>query len=209
MVDFATLIDRVERRLTVSASFLPYGGILTLINLVLSAIPTYYMCSLKLPKTIMEEIYTAIRNFLWRGSNALVKRKSLAAWHKVCRVKDKGGLGVITLYIQNVALLLKHLHKFYTAVGMPWVRLIWDSYYRAKVPHLNFNKGSFWWRDIIQLTDIFRAISHCIIQFGTTVLLWDDLWNGEIRRNKFPDRGGAGCIDQEAGIDDGMVGRGR
>jgi hypothetical protein len=36
------------------------------------------MCSLKLPKTIIEAIDTARRN-LWRGSNVLVKRKSLVA----------------------------------------------------------------------------------------------------------------------------------
>lgn len=183
----APLVDRVERRLSASASFLPYGGRLTLINSVLSAIPTYYMCSLKLSKTVIEAIDSARRNCLWRDSNALVKRKPLAAWYKVCRPKDKGGLGVLNLYIQNVALLLKHLHKFYTAQNLPWVRLIWSSNYRTKVPHMVFNKGSFWWRDIIKLSDIYRAIAQCSIQTGSSVLLWDDLWNGELRKLKYPD----------------------
>lgn len=91
VVDMAPLVDRVERRLTASAAFLPYGGRLTMINSVLYAIPTYYMCSLKLPKTVIDAIDTARRNCLWRGSNASVKRKSLASWDKVCRPKDKGG----------------------------------------------------------------------------------------------------------------------
>jgi mannosylglycoprotein endo-beta-mannosidase len=46
VVDFAPLVDRVERRLTASSIFLPQGGRLTLINSVLSSIPTYYMSSL-------------------------------------------------------------------------------------------------------------------------------------------------------------------
>lgn len=91
VVDMAPLVDRVERRLIASAAFLPYGGRLTMINSVLYAIPTYYMCSLKLPKTIIDAIDTARRNCLWRGSNVSVKRKSLASWDKVCRPKDKGG----------------------------------------------------------------------------------------------------------------------
>lgn len=91
VVDMAPLVDRVERRLIASAAFLPYGGRLTMINSVLYAIPTYYMCSLKLPKTVIDAIDTARRNYLWRGSNASVKRKSLASWDKVCRPKDKGG----------------------------------------------------------------------------------------------------------------------
>ncbi len=50
-----------------------------------------------------------------------------------------------------------------------------------------FNKGSFWWRYIIQLADIYRAISQCTIQSGTLVLFWDDLWNGEIKKLKYRD----------------------
>ena len=51
MDDFAPLVDRVERSLNVSSMFLPYGGRLTLVNSVLCAIPTYYICSLQLPVT--------------------------------------------------------------------------------------------------------------------------------------------------------------
>lgn len=38
--DFSPLVDRVERRLTSSASFLSYGGGLTLINSFFSHLPT-------------------------------------------------------------------------------------------------------------------------------------------------------------------------
>jgi hypothetical protein len=33
--------------------------------------------------------------------------------------KEKGGLGVINLRLQNDALLMKHLHKFYNKVEVP------------------------------------------------------------------------------------------
>lgn len=94
-------------------------------------------------------------------------------WHhgiKFVDLRTKVVLGVLNLYIQNEALLPKHFHNFYTAQDLPWVRLIWASYYRTKVPHMVFTKGSFWWRDIIQLADIFRAISHCTLSTGSTVL---------------------------------------
>lgn len=58
VVDFAPSVDRVERRLTASSMFLPQGGRLTLINSVFSSIPTYYMCSLQLPVTIIKAIDT-------------------------------------------------------------------------------------------------------------------------------------------------------
>lgn len=50
IADFAPLIDRVERRLPAITMFLNQGQRLTLVNSVLSSLPTYYMCTLKIPK---------------------------------------------------------------------------------------------------------------------------------------------------------------
>jgi hypothetical protein len=47
----------------------------------------------------------------------------------VCTSKENGGLGVINLSSQNESLLLKHLHKFYNQMDIPWVHLIWGKYY--------------------------------------------------------------------------------
>ncbi len=49
VVDFSPLTDRIERRLTASSAFLSYGDRLTLVNSIMSSLPTYYMCSLSLP----------------------------------------------------------------------------------------------------------------------------------------------------------------
>ena len=57
--------------------------------------------------------------------------------------KEKGGLGVINLRLQNDALLLKQLNKFYNKEDIPWVQLVWSKYYDAKVPHVAREMGSF------------------------------------------------------------------
>jgi hypothetical protein len=49
--------------------------------------------------------------------------------------KNKGGLRVINLRLQNDALLLKQLNNFYNHCDIPWVNLIWAKYYLAKVSH--------------------------------------------------------------------------
>lgn len=46
--DFAPLVCRVERRLSGISRFLSYSGRLILVNSVFSALPTFYMCCLKL-----------------------------------------------------------------------------------------------------------------------------------------------------------------
>jgi hypothetical protein len=52
----------------------------------------------------------------------------------VQKPKHKGGLGVINLRLQNDALLLEQLHKFYNQLDIPWINLIWQRYYNGRVP---------------------------------------------------------------------------
>jgi hypothetical protein len=54
--DYAPLICRIERRLSATSQFLSYAGRLQLVNSVISSLPTYYLCSLKLPVTVIELI---------------------------------------------------------------------------------------------------------------------------------------------------------
>ena len=94
----------------------------------------------------------------------------------VQRPKDKGGIGVINLRLQNDALLLKQLHKFYSRANVLWVTLIWNTYYQNKVPHASREVGSFWWKDILRLNILYRGIAKCSLGNGSTVLFWEDLW---------------------------------
>jgi hypothetical protein len=72
------------------------------------------------------------------------KCQSLAAWSLVCIPKKKGGLGVLNLKIQNQALLLKYLDKFYNKKDLQWVELIWSTYYQNSIPHATDSCGPFW-----------------------------------------------------------------
>ena len=95
----------------------------------------------------------------------------------ICRPKEQGGLGVINLRIQNQALHMKNLHKFYNHYDIPWVNLIWQAYYNntSSTPHATTPRGSLWWRDCLALTDLYRGIASCNIGNGKTNLLWKDV----------------------------------
>jgi hypothetical protein len=75
---------------------------------------------------------------------------------------ENGGVGVLNLRIQNEALLLKFLHKFYNKEDTPWVTILWKSYYEGKIPHAVDPCGSFWWKDVMKLSPIFRGITSCV-----------------------------------------------
>jgi hypothetical protein len=77
--DFAPLICRIERKLSASSVFVSYSGRLQLINYVVSSLPTYFMCSLSLPKTIIAIIEKFRKSCLWRGCDINTKGYNLAA----------------------------------------------------------------------------------------------------------------------------------
>lgn len=53
---FAPLLDRVERKLTACSTFLSYSGWLEYVNTIISPTVNYAMCTLKLPKGVIEEV---------------------------------------------------------------------------------------------------------------------------------------------------------
>ena len=111
-----------------------------------------------------------------RSGNTNTPRQSLATWDLVCRPKKYGGLGVLNLGIQNESLLLKHLFKFFNKVDVPWVTLIWDTYYAASPPQVTQSCGSFWWRDVMSLYTNFCKLAVPQVHAGNTVVFWLDRW---------------------------------
>jgi hypothetical protein len=115
----------------------------------------------KSPVTVIDIIDKHKKNCLWRGSDFRKKGYNLAAWDLVRKPKKKGSLGVINLSLQNDALLLKQLDKFYRKENIQSVSLIWEKYYPDGVPHLAREKGSFWWKDILRLHVQYRGVAIC------------------------------------------------
>jgi hypothetical protein len=144
------------------------------------------MSSLKLQKAIINICNRAQRHCLWAKDEESSSTNALAAWSLVCRPKQHGGLGVRNLELQNKALLMKQLHKFYSRDDTPWVSLVW-SLYGEGVPHAMTKRGSFWWRDIFSLVGEYRSITICNIKSGTSVLFWKDFWYQDtVLSQKFP-----------------------
>jgi hypothetical protein len=84
------LIDKVQKRLSGITKLLSIGGKLQMVNSVLSSLPTYYMCSIKLPIGVIKQIDEFQRICLWRGYNLNDNKPSLASWKMVQRPKNKG-----------------------------------------------------------------------------------------------------------------------
>lgn len=142
--EFMPILTRMEKRLMGISRLLTYAGRLVLVNSVFSALPTFFMCSLKIPIQILDQIDSNIKHVLWHGGDVSKKGGYLVAWPTLCRSKDEGGLGVVDLRTQNTALLLKYLQKFYNKLDLPWVTLTWKCLYpNGTPPHERKGVGSF------------------------------------------------------------------
>ena len=114
---------------------------------------------------------------MWSGGDINRIGSCLAAWDIACRAKEEGGLGIVDIKNQNVALLIKFLDTFYNHADIPWVHLTWAKLYQNNTPpHARSPTGSFWWKDVLKLYDKFLAMSRCVPNRGNSVLFWHDLW---------------------------------
>jgi len=137
------------QNLSACSSLLSPSGRLEMENSVITLTTTFAICTIKFQKGVIENIDRGRKQCIWRGNNA-ENSGNLSTWPLVRKLKSKGGLGILNLSLQNEALLIKHMYKFYSRQDIPWVNLIWSSYYTDKVSHASRDVGLFWWKDIMR-----------------------------------------------------------
>jgi hypothetical protein len=145
VIDFSPLVTKCERRLIARSCFLSQAGRLEIANSVITALPMFAMSTFHMHSTVLEQIDKYRRHCIWRGADIESKKPSKTDWNTVRKPKKGGGLGVLNLRTQNEAMLLKFLHKFLNKADIPWVNLVWESYYTNGLINNNTKKGSFWW----------------------------------------------------------------
>lgn len=94
--EFMPMIRKCENKLAFISQFLNQTGRLQMVNAVLSALPTFFMCSVLLPKAVIKQIDKYRKHCLWRGSSINEKGAPKAAWKMICVPKDQGGWELLT-----------------------------------------------------------------------------------------------------------------
>ena len=83
------------------------------------------------PKGILQKIRTIQRDFLWRGAETR-KKWALVAWEKVCKPKNKGGLGLHDPQVTNDTYGVKLWWRWVKETTIPWVNL-WKAKYASNI----------------------------------------------------------------------------
>lgn len=104
---FGEIIARFENRLAGwKATLLNKAWIPTLVNSVLTALPTYMMSISEFPKCVTKKLDLLRRYFLWGHDNG-ERKIHLFAWEIATKEERNGGLGIKSLWIQNLELVGK------------------------------------------------------------------------------------------------------
>jgi retron-type reverse transcriptase len=88
--DYAPLNCRIERKLAAASLHLSYAARLQLVNSVISSLPTYYMCTLKLPITVLTLLISTRRTAFGEAENSIEKDTIwlLGTWSENQRIKE-------------------------------------------------------------------------------------------------------------------------
>ena len=69
------------------------AGRITLINVVLTTLPLFYMSFFRAPTAVINRLTAIERQFLW-GGNLEGKKIAWVAWSQVYASTERGGLGI-------------------------------------------------------------------------------------------------------------------
>ncbi|XP_050211912.1 uncharacterized protein LOC126662068 [Mercurialis annua] len=140
-----------SRLATWKCNLLSPAGRLILIKSVLSSLPVYFLGSLRIPQSVVQNLERLMRRFLWSG-NVQSSGFSKVAWKDVCIPFEGGRLGITPLRIKNQSLLTKWIWKIMTVTRSSlWFMVVtcsngfsrWFELQMADSRHL-----SHIWRDI-------------------------------------------------------------
>ncbi|XP_059302025.1 uncharacterized protein LOC132053954 [Lycium ferocissimum] len=127
------LVEKITARITNwMARELSYAGRLQLIRAVLFGVQAYWSQLFLLPQKVINLIEAACRSYLWSGE-AVITKRALVAWERVCLPKGAGGMNVIQLKTWNQAALCKLLWALSQSKQKLWIAWIHTYYIKTQL----------------------------------------------------------------------------
>nr|GEX18412.1 RNA-directed DNA polymerase, eukaryota, reverse transcriptase zinc-binding domain protein [Tanacetum cinerariifolium] len=129
---------------------LSIGGRFTLLKSILGSMPIFHMSIFKVPSSILKNL-EAIRSRFFNGQEPTSKKASWVKWSQVLTSKEKGGLGVSSLYALNRGLMFKWLWRFYSQKHSLWTKVIKAIYGEdGSFDKVGVSGGRTCWTSIVQ-----------------------------------------------------------
>ncbi|GJX01702.1 RNA-directed DNA polymerase, eukaryota [Tanacetum coccineum] len=189
------VVDKVKNRLSKwKMKALSIGGRLTLLKSVLGSIPIFHMSIFRVPLTVLQML-ESLRGHFFNGHEIGSNKATWVKWEKVLTAKDKGGLGVASLYALNRGLLVKWFWRFYNQETSLWKKVIQAIHGRdGNVHSINKSVVHSCWTTIVKEIRRLGVSGLNIFDFmkqkvgnGNIIKFWTDNWyHGGILKDIYP-----------------------
>ncbi|GJZ01186.1 RNA-directed DNA polymerase, eukaryota [Tanacetum coccineum] len=189
------VVERVKKRLSKwKMKTLSIGGRLTLLKSVLGSMPIFHMSIFKVPSGVLRTL-ESIRSHFFNGHDSNSKKASWVNWKKVLAPKERGGLGVSSLYALNRGLMFKWVWRFYTQDSSLWARVIKAIHGDdGKMGVITRAGSKSCWMNIVHETNALLNKGIDLIKFmriklgnGQITSFWEDMWSeGDTLKNRYP-----------------------
>lgn len=101
LLDCLPLLETIRTRIgSWKNKFLSYAGRLQLLSSVIASLTNFWIAAYRLPSACIREVERICGAFLWSGAD-LKTRKAKLAWSEICKPKNEGGLGLMTIEEAN------------------------------------------------------------------------------------------------------------
>ncbi|GKC69550.1 RNA-directed DNA polymerase, eukaryota, reverse transcriptase zinc-binding domain protein [Tanacetum coccineum] len=173
---------------------LSIGGRFTLLKAVLGSMPIFHMSIYKVPINVLKSL-ESIRGRFFNGIEAGSRKASWVRWSKVLTPKDKGGLGVSSLYAINRGLMIKWLWRFHSQKSTLWSKVIKAIYGSDGGMDEGVSGGvRTCWSSIVNEIKVLKGRGIDMSEFiklkigdGVSTLFWDERWyDGGVLKHLFP-----------------------
>ncbi|GJY02233.1 hypothetical protein Tco_0360385 [Tanacetum coccineum] len=189
------VVDKVLSRLSRwKMKLLSIGGRLTLLKSVLGSMPIFHMSIFKVPSSILKSL-ESIRSRFFNGQDPKSNKASWVKWNKVLTPKDKGGLGVSSLFALNRGLMLKWVWRFYSQKCSLWTKVIKAIYGEDGNLNKDVSGGvQTCWTSIVHEVRVLQGQGINVADYirlklgnGENTRFWVDNWyEGGVIKELFP-----------------------
>lgn len=123
------IIDKVKRKVQQwGAMWLNPVGRLILLKSGITSLPLYRFSLYQAPSIFHHKLEVALRYFLWQGEKTDKNKFNLVSWKHVIQTQDRGGLGIRSPRLLNLAFGAKTVWRLITGPTLWWKKVLEIKY---------------------------------------------------------------------------------
>jgi len=176
------VLDRVGKKFAGwKTKCLSLAGWITLIQSTIEAIPAYTLQTMKLPRSICDQVDKMMRRFLW-GGTTYERKPHLVQWDIVTCPKRQGGLGLRSMRQLNSACFSKLGWRLLDVEESLWTRVLTSKYERGRKALDIFQAkpgDSSLWKGIVENIHVIQQGIGMAIGDGRSTSFWHHRWATE------------------------------